>query len=104
MAELKNPLGKIKVVLRPGSPRLYLAVIALILCAVLAVGTLTLVKARIENGTAQILDEAAALEGEIAEMEDRIDNAGTPQVVEKIAREELDLVDPNTVILDPDSQ
>ena len=104
MSEWKNPLRNIKVVLQPGSPKLRRAVTLLIVCAILAVAALVLVSRQIHSGTAELLDAAAELEGEITEMQDRIDNAGTPQVIEKIAREELGLVDPNTVIINPDSQ
>ena len=104
MDERKNPLKNIKIVLRPASPKLRRAVILLIVCAILATAALILVNQRIRGGTSELLDAAAELEGEITEMQDRIENAGTPQVIEQIAKEELGLVDPNTVIINPDSQ
>ena len=104
MAELKNPLRNVKIVLRPGSPKLRLAIILLIVSAILATAALVFVTQRIQGSTAQLLEEAAELESEIDEMQDRIENAGTPQVIEEIAKEELGLVDPNTVIINPDSQ
>ena len=104
MREQKITLGNMKVLLRPGSPRLRWAVALLVLCAVLALTALLAVNSRIHSGTAELLDAAAELEGDIARMEDRIENAGTPQVVADIAAEELGLVDPDTVIINPDSQ
>ena len=104
MAELKNPLRNVKVVLRPGSPKLRRALILLIVCAILATAALFLVNRRIRGGTSEILDAAAELESEIGEMQDRIENAGTPHVIEQIAKEELGMVNPDTVIINPDSQ
>ena len=104
MGERKNPFRNIKVILRPSTPKLRLAVIALIVFSMAAVITLGVVCRNIQSGTQAILEEAAALEEENADLQDRIDNIDSAQVIEKIAEEELDLVDPHTVIINPDSE
>lgn len=56
----------------------------------------------IRSQTAAMRSEAAALEAENADLADRIGALGSVGSVEQIAREELELVDPDTVIIDTD--
>ena len=48
-------------------------------------------------------DKAAQLEQENGQLEDKIDNLGSVDSVEQIAKDELDLVDPDSVIIQPES-
>ena len=104
MGERKNPFRNIKIIFRPSTPKLRLAVIALIVFSIAALITMGMVRRNIQNGTQTILEEAGALEEENAELQDRIENIDSADVIEKIAQEELDLVDPDTVIINPDSE
>ena len=103
MAERKNPFRNMKLVFRPASPALKVAVIVLIVCSMAALIALTWVRMNILERTEQLREEAAGLESENAELEDKIADYGSVQSIIDIAREELGLVDPDTVILDPNS-
>lgn len=48
-------------------------------------------------------DQAAQLEQENNKLEDKIENLGSLDSVEQIAQEELGLVDPSTVIIEPEN-
>ena len=54
-----------------------------------------------EAQNAAVLNQAAQLEEENAELEQKIDSLGTLDGMMQIARDELGLEDPNTVILVP---
>ena len=103
MAERKNPFRNMKLVFRPASPALKVAVIVLIVCSMAALIALTWVRMNILERTEQLREEAAGLESENAELEDKIADYGSVQSIIDIAQEELGLVDPDTVILDPNS-
>ena len=49
-------------------------------------------------------DAAAALEQENRDLQQKIDNVDTVQGVQDIAREELGFVDPNTIVIQPESE
>ena len=104
MEKQKNPLSNIRVVLRPGPKKLKIVLILLILASLATLAALGVVRHRIESQTQAALDQAAELEHENAELTDKIGNMGSSSVIKDIAREELGLVDPDTVIINPNSQ
>lgn len=56
------------------------------------------------NAKAQEMkDQAAQLEQEKNQLEDKIDSLGSAGSVEDIAKDELGLVDPDTIIIKPES-
>lgn len=97
MSTQTNPLSKVKLVYKPSKT---LTKIALLGVIVLSTVTLIALHAAIGRSQAQaeaMRAEAAALEQQNSELENRID--GGPDV-EQIAGEELGLVDPDKVIFD----
>jgi cell division protein FtsB len=56
----------------------------------------------IQKQTQDMKAEAARLEQENAELEDKIDQLGSVQSAMDIAQEELGLVDPDTVVIETD--
>ena len=104
MDQRQNPLHGVKVVVRPGSRKLKIVLALLILASLATLVALGVVRSRIESRTQAALDRAAELEHENAELTDRIDNIGSSSIIKDIAREELGLVDPDTVIINPNSQ
>jgi cell division protein FtsL len=46
--------------------------------------------------------EAAALEFENAQLTEKTENISTVQGVEQIAQEDLEMVSPDTILIDPD--
>ena len=103
MAENKQPFRNIKLVFRPASPALKIAVIVLIVCSMAALIALTWVRVSILDRRDQLREEGAGLESQNAQLEEKIADIGSIQSIMDIAQEELGLVDPDTVIIDPNS-
>jgi len=103
MAERANPFRNIRFVVRPGPRKLKIVLIALILACAAALVTLGIIQGRIRQQTQAALDQAAALEQENADLAEKKENLGSSSSIKDIAKEELDLVDPNTIILEPNS-
>lgn len=101
MANIKNPFADVKVVRRRSNPLTKVVVTAAIVLSMAALITLGWTQHQIEGETRDMRAEAARLEAENAELEEKIDSLGSVQSVMEIAREELGLVDPNTVVIQP---
>jgi len=104
MAERRSPFHNIKVVVRPAPRKLRIVLILLILACTITLAALGTVLYCIESQTQAALDQAAELEHENAELEDKIGDLGSADSIQDIAQEELGLVDPDTVIINPNSQ
>ena len=101
MAEKKNPLKNAKVVVRTSPAKLKIALIVLILLSMAALFALRWVHTGILAETENLKDKASALEEANADLQQKTAEIGSVQSVQDIAKEELGLVDPNTVILNP---
>ena len=101
MAERKNPFRDIKVEYTRSHPLTKVVVIALILVCTAALITLMWSGSQLREEIADMRNEAAQLEAENAELEDKIDHLDSVEGVENIAEDELDLVDPDTIVIDP---
>lgn len=101
MAESNRPPVQKKVVFRPAPALLKIAVCLLILFSMLALVALRWVHNGIQDQTRALAEEAAAAEATNADLQEKIADLGSVQSVEDIAREELGLVDPDTVLVDP---
>ncbi len=102
MEKEKLLFGRVKLVLHPSSRALKIAVIVLITFSMIAMVALSWVNQSIRSRTEDMRQEAAALEGENAELQDRIDNLGTLESIKQIALELLGLADPDTIIIETD--
>ena len=102
MAERVNPFRNIRFIVRPGPRKLKILLFALILACTAALIALGVVRGRIQQQTQAALDQAAALEQENAELSEKKENLDSSSIKE-IAKEELGLVDPGTIIIDPNS-
>ena len=76
----------------------------LILLSMAALVALRWVHLGILAETENLKDKAAALEEANADLEQKTDEIGSVQSVKDIAKEELGLVDPDTVIFDLEGQ
>ena len=101
MEEKRNPLKHIKVEVRPASNLLKIVLIVLI---VFSIGTLVALR-WVHNGilaeTDRLKDEAAHIEQENQELIEKKENIGSVDGIKDAAREELGLVDPDTILIDP---
>ena len=89
-----------KVIFRSGSTVLKIVVMVLIVFSMAALVALRWVHNGIQEQTADMRAEAAVLEQENTDLEDRSGQLGSVKSVEDIAREELDLVNPDTIVID----
>ncbi len=94
--------GKVNIKLRPAPAALKIALIALIVFSVTALVALRWVHDGILAATAEKQAQAAALEGTNAELQEKINQAGSVQGIQDIARDQLGLVSPDTVLIQPE--
>ena len=102
MAAKRSPLSRIRLVYRRTPTMLKCALLGMLLVGTLA---LTVLRISLEDTKAQTEDlreEAIALELKNQELERSIAQLGTVQSVTELAGKLLGLVDPNTVIFQPE--
>ena len=95
---------KIQIVFRPSTTLLKIVVIVLIVFSTAALIALSWVRQSIQVQTEDLRQEAIALEQENSDLEHKIGILGSVQSVEEIAQEELGMVKPDTIIINPNSQ
>ena len=101
MDEKSKSFRKVKVILRPSPAALKIVVIVLILFSMAALLALRWVTGSIRQETENLREEAAAVEKENSDLQKKIDEVDSVKGVQNIAEEELDMVKPDTVIVDP---
>ena len=101
MAKRKNPLRNIKIAVRPSPAALKIVLIVLILLSMAALFALRWVHTGILAETENLKDKASALEEANTDLQQKTEEIGSVKSVQDIAKEELGLVDPDTVILTP---
>ena len=101
MAERNTPLGRIRFIVRPSPKKLKILFVTLILACTVALIAIGVVRGRIRQQTQAVLDQAAALEQENADLTEKKDKLGSNGSIKDIAQEELGLVGPDTIIIDP---
>jgi len=92
---------KIKLVFRRGSLPLKITVLAMVLLSAAALLTIWIYKEQAEKDRDELRAKAIAEEQEKSRLEDAVSKIGTLQGIFQVAREELGLVDPDTVIIEP---
>ena len=101
MAEIKNPFRDLKVEYSRSHPLTKVVVIALIVLSMAAMITLAWSQADMRRQIEEMRREVAQLESENNDLREKIDKLDSVEGVENIAQEELDLVDPDTIVIDP---
>jgi cell division protein FtsB len=101
MAEQNNPPVKRKIIVRPAPALLKIAACLLIVFSMAALLALRWVHNGILEETRILTEQAAAAQAANAELTEKVGALGSVQSVKDIAREELDLVDPDTVVIHP---
>ena len=100
MKEFKT--GKFKVKLRSAPVKLKAMLIVLIVRSTAALVALRWVHNGIQAETQRKTEQAAAMEGENADLQEKIDSIGSVQSIRQIAQDELGLADPDTVLIHPE--
>lgn len=102
MAEKNIPPKNVKVEVRPASNILKIILIVLILFSIVALIALRWVHNGIRTQIDELKDEASGLEYANEVLEQKTEDLGSVQSIQDIAKEELGLVDPDTIIIDPE--
>lgn len=103
MAKIKEKLKLIKLRLRPSPRSTKIMLIVAILFAMIALIALRMAITDLNNREEDLRQKAAALEQDNKDLQENIGILGSVQSIIQIARDELGLVDPDTVILGPES-
>ena len=99
---MKQTKPKLRLVMRSGSTALKIVMVVLIVFSMAALTALAWVRGSIRSQVEDLRQEAAALEQENRELQEKIDALGSVQSVQDIAQEELGLVNPVTVQIQPE--
>ena len=102
MAEKNTPPKQVKVEVRPASNILKIILILLILFSIVALIALRWVHNGILTQIDELKDEASGLEYANEVLEQKTEELGSVQSIQDIAKEELGLVDPDTILIDPE--
>ena len=102
MAKKQTPPKTVKVEVRPASNILKIILILLILFSIVALVALHWVHNGILTQIGELKEEASGLEHANQVLDQKTEELGSVQSIQDIAKEELGLVDPNTVIIDID--
>ena len=101
MAKLKNPFRDLKVEYSRSHPLTKVVVIVLIVLSMAALIALGWSQADMRRQIEAVRREVAQLESENQDLREKIDQLDSVEGMEHIAQDELGLVDPNTIIIDP---
>lgn len=104
MAEEKKKKEKVQIIWRSGSKLLKILVVVLIALSAAALGALWWVQNDVNRQTEKMREEAAAIQYENEKLEQKIEDLGSAQSIQDIAREELGMVSPDTVLINPKPQ
>ena len=102
MTQKNTPPKKVKVEVRPASNILKIILTILILFSIVALIALRWVHNGILTQIDELKEEASGLEYANSELEQKTEELGSVQSIQDIAKEELGLVDPDTVLIDPE--
>ena len=101
MANIINYLKHIRLEFRRSSSRMTMFILGIVLFGIIGLFVLQSALRNTEAANAILETQALALEQENAQYAANISGLGTVQGVEQIARDELGLVDPDTVLIQP---
>ena len=99
---MKQKTPKLRLVMRSSSTALKIVMVVLIVFSMAALTALAWVRGSIRSQVEDLRQEAAALEQENRELQEKIDALGSVQSVQDIAQEEPGLVNPDTVLIQPE--
>jgi len=101
MSNRINPFSRIRLVYRRSSLLLKCVVLAAIVLSTVALLTISFSIRKTQQDTQLLKDHAIRLEQENQQLAEDISEIGTVQSIKRIAREELDLVDPDAEFFEP---
>lgn len=102
MTPVKNPFRRFRIRYRRSSTLLKCVVLAMVLTGTLALVVLRSALLQTERETEDLRHEAAALQQENKALERSISQLGTVESVKELANKLLGMVDPDTIIFEPE--
>ena len=102
MAVKSTPPKKVKVEVRPASNILKILLVILIVFSIVTLAALRWVHRGILSQIDELKEEASGLEYANEELEQKLDDLDSVQSIQDIAEDELGLVDPDTILIDPE--
>ena len=94
--------SRIQIIFKQSKPIIKILASVAIVLSIVALIALHMVQTDIQNETDVMRAEAARLQQENANLQDKIDGLGSVQSAQEIAEEELELVDPDTILFETD--
>ena len=101
MTDTSVQKGRYRVVFSQSSPLLKVLVVLLLAFSLVALAALSWVQISLQQQTEDPRRQAVAAAGETKQLEDRLADMENPDTVREIAKEELGLAEPGTVIIQP---
>ena len=98
MSNRKKPFSRIRLVYRRSSPLLKCVVLVAVILSTAALLTIHFFIGQNQQELEHLRNQAARLEQENQQLDQQTGEIGTVQSIKRIAQEELDLVDPESVI------
>ena len=102
MAKKTAPGGKVKLVYRKSRTSTKIVIITAIVLSLLALAAVSLAIHITQLRTEQLRREAAGLERENSRLLEYIEEYGTIEGIIRIAREELGLIEPDSIVIQPE--
>ena len=98
----KNPLSAIKLVYRRSRPLTKIVVLAAVVLSILALMTLRSAILTTREKTEDLRTQAIELEQKNSRLEQYIEELGTIRGIIRIAQEKLGLIEPDSIIIQPE--
>lgn len=102
MAQINTPNGKVKLVYRRSRTSTKVVVLTAVILSVVALTALCIAIGVTRANTEQLRQEAVEMEKENSRLKLYIEQLGTIEGIIRIAQEELGLIEPGSIIIQPE--
>ncbi len=103
MTESTVKIGNTRVVFKNSTVLLKILILTLLVFSMLALAALSWVRVRVQTQTRELQAQIAQESGINRQLSDRLEDMTSDEAVRKIAEQELGLVNPNTVLITPNT-
>lgn len=103
MTESTVKIGNTRVVFKNSTVLLKILILTLLVFSMLALAALSWVRVRVQTQTRELQAQIAQESGINRQLFDRLEDMTSDEAVRKIAEQELGLVNPNTVLITPNT-
>lgn len=101
MTESTVKIGNARIVWKKSTPLLKILIITLLVFSVLALAALSWVRINIQAQTRDLQTQAAQTEGANRKLSERLEDMTSDDAIREMAKQELGLVSPDTVLIVP---